>query len=284
MKKLAVIGYPIGHSLSPVFQQAALDVLGLNASYGRVEVLPQDLPDFVAGLRSDQWLGVNVTVPHKEVIIPLLDGLSPEAEAIGAVNTVIVSQTGRGLLGHNTDAAGFLRALQEDGAFDPAGKSVTLLGAGGAARAVAYSLMTARVGRIAIFNRHGQRAVRLAQACRGWSTRTEVRALPWEEAVLAVELRHSQLVVNATSVGLAAGDTPVFGDLIPPGALVFDLIYNPRPTRFLREAAARGARSLDGLSMLVYQGAASFELWTGRKAPVEAMMEAAERAVEGRQT
>ena len=155
MKRLAVIGYPIKHSISPAMHQAALDALGVEARYDRVEVTPDDLPAFVAELRDGEWGGINVTVPHKEAVLPLLDEVTPEAAAIGAVNTIVLSEDR--LIGHNTDAAGFLRALRDDGGFDPAGRVVALLGAGGAARAVLWSLVQSRTSSSeAVQSQHGE--------------------------------------------------------------------------------------------------------------------------------
>lgn len=277
MKRLAVIGWPVKHSISPTIQRAALQKLGIDASYDREEVSPEDLPSFVAALRSGAWLGINVTIPHKETIIPLLDRLSPGAAAIGAVNTVVVDE-GR-LSGHNTDAAGFIESLRGQGSHSPAGERVALLGAGGAARAVLWSLVEGGAGRVTLFNRHRERAESLAAAARSWRGETELFVEPWTEDALARTVPECSLVVNATSVGLSAGDTPIAGGLVERHALVVDLIYNPRPTRLLREARARGARTLDGLPMLVYQGAAAFELWTGKAAPVQEMLAAAETAL-----
>lgn len=279
MKRLAVIGCPIKHSVSPPMHRAALDACGIDATYQPLEVAPDHLPAFVATLRSDGWIGVNLTVPHKEAVIPLLDLLSPESEAIGAVNTIQVRE-GR-LVGYNTDAGGFLRSLREDGRFEPFGQDVVLLGAGGAARAVVWALARAGTGRIWVFNRHRERSVRLAEAARWWNPRTEVAAADWDQDDLESKLQTSALLVNATSVGLKESDTPLPVALIPSGILVMDLIYNPRPTRLLRDAAVRGARTLDGLSMLVHQGAEAFELWFGKPPPLDAMRVAAEKALMG---
>jgi shikimate dehydrogenase len=277
MKRLAVIGFPIEHSISPAIHQPALDALGIAARYERRRVAPEELPTFVEGLRGGGWMGVNVTVPHKEAVIPFLDGLDPEAEAIGAVNTVVVMDGG--LVGYNTDARGFIQALQIEGRFHPPGATVALLGAGGAARAVLRALTMAGVAEVRLFNRHLDRAKRLVDASDGWGGETLVAAHPWEHGEMERGIAGCDLLVNATSVGLAGSESPISGDLIPADALVVDLIYNPRPTRLLQEARERGARTLDGLPMLVYQAAAAFQLWTGRAAPVETMMRAAEAAL-----
>jgi shikimate dehydrogenase len=274
VRRLAVIGYPIKHSISPAMQQAALDARGIDAAYERRQVLPDELAGFVPALRGGEWLGINVTIPHKEAIMPLLDALSPEAAAIGAVNTVVVK--GERLTGHNTDATGFLESLAREGGYDPRGQHVAVLGAGGAARAVVWALLTAGAGSVRLFNRSAERAEALALAARSWGGSDEVVAEPWAPEALARSLPECSLVVNSTSVGMGREETPLLAGLIPAGALVADLIYNPRPTRLLREAAARGARTLDGLPMLVYQGAAAFRLWTGQDAPIEVMLSAAE--------
>lgn len=279
MKRMAVIGYPISHSISPALHTAALESHGIDATYTRREVAPGDLPACVAELRDGIWMGINVTVPHKESVIPLLDELSPEARAIGAVNTVVVREDR--LVGYNTDAAGFLLALREEGGYDPAGRDVVLLGAGGAARAVLWALGRAGARRVILYNRHTERSERLAEASRAWGHESEVAAEAWDADRIGERLAGGGLMVNATSVGLEPGASPLPAEAIPGGVLVADLIYNPRPTRLLREAALRGARTLDGLPMLVYQGAAAFELWTGKKAPVRAMFAAAERAIGG---
>lgn len=277
MRRLAVIGYPIGHSISPAMQQAALDSLGIEAEYVKIEVAPGDLATFVQELRAGDWGGINVTVPHKQAIVPLLDSLSEEAAAIGAVNTVVVD--GSRLRGHNTDASGFKRAIRDDAGFDPAGRNVCLLGAGGAARAVLWSLCESRARRVLIVNRTVERAKSLLDAASRWNdwAELEVDLLPstwgeWSDTLAACDL-----VVNTTSVGLHRSDTPLPASAIPDGATVMDLIYNPRPTRLLAESMPR-LRTIDGLPMLVYQGAAAFELWTGLSAPVGVMFEAAERA------
>lgn len=278
MDRLAVIGFPIEHSVSPAMHTAAIELLGLDLRYDRVAVPPQDLESFVSGLRRGGWRGVNVTVPHKEAVAGLVDRLSPESRAIGAVNTVVVDAGGR-LAGHNTDAAGFIRALMEAAGFDPAGAGVTLLGAGGAARAVLWALGNAGARQVRLFNRDPERAERLAAESGAWGLQTAVLVAPWNEPELSRSLDQADLLVNATSAGMASNESLLPGEMLRPNSLVVDLVYNPRPTRLLREASARGCRVLDGLPMLVHQGAAAFQLWTGRPAPVSTMMAAAERAL-----
>ena len=281
--KVGLIGYPVEHSVSPPMQQAAFDHYQLPARYGAWATLPEELPERVNGLRASGFLGANVTVPHKEAVLPLLDELSPDAQAIGAANT-IVNRGGR-LFGYNTDVDGFLHALREDASFAPRGKRVIVLGAGGAARAVVYGLMREGVRELAVFNRHVGRAERLLQDL--WRALgpqddgmvTRVLAAPLREVGFSSYLANCDLLVNATAVGLRSDESPIALEHLPARALICDLIYNPQATRLLRDAHSRGNRTLGGLPMLIYQGAASFTLWTGKEAPVALMREAAQTAL-----
>jgi shikimate dehydrogenase len=281
MKSIGLIGYPLKHSISPLFQQAALDYLGLNVRYEAWETEPAKLPAVLQGLRQRAKLGVNVTVPYKESVIPLLDELDGLAAEIGAVNT-IVNRDGK-LIGYNTDAQGFITALRQKGSFEPEGKRVLLLGAGGAARAIGFILVKSGVNSLIIANRTHNRAQGLAAELRK-SLGGDVTALPWDYQHLEEELPRCHLVVNCTSMGMkyspTEGQSPLPAGLIPKGALIYDIVYNPMETPLLAQAKACGARTLGGLAMLVYQGAASFELWTGREAPVDIMFSEAERALQ----
>ena len=283
--RAGVIGYPLAHSISPQFQQPAYDHLGLAVVYRAYEVTPEALPEFVAGLRRGGWLGVNVTIPHKLAMFQSVDQLTEEAQQIGAVNTVLCLD-GR-LLGHNTDAAGFLRALTQDSGYAPAGARAVLLGARGAARAVAVALLREGVAHLTIANRTREQAERLAGEMGVMFGPQRVSACGLETSALREPLRLSSLLVNSTSVGMAHGpapdDAPVDASLLGPHLLVYDLVYNPARTPLLNAAARAGARTQEGLPMLVYQGAASFERWTGRSAPVEVMMEHARRALRERE-
>ena len=230
---------------------------------------------FVAGLRAPGVAGINVTVPHKEAVIPHLDEIDDWAAAAGAVNT-IVHRDGR-LAGYNTDGYGFLRALNEEGAFDPAGRRALILGAGGSARGVVQALLHAGIGRLCIANRTLARAEALAQlaADRG----VPAASLPLSSDSLADAAAGADLIVNCTSLGMTHGPdaaaSPLPPSSIPATALVYDLVYNPPLTPLLRAARAARAAALGGIAMLVYQGAAAFELWHGRPAPVAAMLDAA---------
>ena len=279
-QQLGIIGHPIGHSISPVFQQAALDAIGFDGVYHPWDVAPGDVGEFVAGLRAPGTLGINVTVPHKEAVIPFIDEVDDWASTAGAVNT-IVNREGR-LTGHNTDGIGFLRALREGAGFEPEGQAVLVLGAGGSARGVVYALARAGAAHLVIANRTLERAQRLTQISADSGVPAEVVALPDAPSAAA----GVALIVNCTSMGMVHGPdetgSPLSADDIPATALVNDLVYNPLETPLLREAAQAGAATLGGIQMLVYQGAASFEMWTGQPAPVPVMLEAATAAMRAR--
>ena len=281
-KRIFLLGHPVGHSVSPAFQQAALEHCSIDALYAALDVPPSELAAAVQSLREPDVLGANVTVPHKEAVFPLLDSVSEEARLIGAVNTI--RNRDGALEGHNTDAAGFMAALREQAGYEPLGKSALILGAGGSARAVAVALAREGAASVVIANRTVERGESLAGAIRELGVHAEAIAL---SPVALREAVRSDLMVNCTSLGMSGGpgpgESPVAADLIPPYALVFDLVYNPRETPLLRAAASVGARSLGGLPMLVYQGAAAFELWTGMDAPAQVMFAAAETALAARQ-
>lgn len=280
---LGIIGYPIGHSMSPVFQQAALDECGVEARYVAYQVAPDEVGEFVGGLRQSGIMGINVTVPHKEAVMPFLDEIDDWATEAGAVNT-IVNRGGR-LTGHNTDGYGFLRALREGAGFEPRGRRTLILGAGGAAKGVVLALAREGVGELTIANRTVERAESLAQL--GQNRGVTAAAISLEGVDLRNAAAGTELIVNCTSIGMTHGpgenETPLPGEDIPAAALVYDLVYNPLETRLLREAAQAGATTLGGIEMLVYQGAASFEMWLERPAPVAVMLEAATKAMQSRQ-
>lgn len=278
-KIYAIFGHPVEHSLSPAMHNAAFAALGLDSIYIPWKVGVEDFPTALQAARKmENFGGGNVTVPYKELAARLCDGLSPEAEALGAVNT-LVAQDGR-LFGHNTDGAGFLRSLQEEGGFDPRGKQALLIGAGGAAKAVAFALAWAGVAELTIANRTLERAEALAALLRGRSLRCQILALDLHNKLLTPVIASADLVVNATSIGLRPEDpSPIDCGPLSPRALAVDLIYNLRETAFLKEAGRRGLRVQNGLGMLLYQGAAAFELWTKEAAPLEAMRAALRRKV-----
>lgn len=280
--RLGVIGYPVSQSISPIFQQVALDHMGIDARYELWETTPDQLIQRVSELRSNGSLGFNVTVPHKETIFGLLDRVSPEAQSIGAVNVVV--REGDQFVGYNTDAIGFLRALREDGGFDPKHCHVLVLGAGGAARAICFALIQAGVSRVSIANRTDARAHTLAASLDVEGT--ALRIVPLENNSLSRVISGTppvKLIVNCTSLGMRHSQnstvSPLNSDLLPSNVFIYDLIYNPPETPLLKLARSKGAITLGGLSMLVYQGAAAFRLWTGLEPPVSMMRDAAEQAL-----
>lgn len=266
--RLGLIGHPVSHSLSPAMHNAALAALGLEGRYEALDTPVELLEQRIAQVRQG-WAGVNVTVPHKEAVIPWLDDLSPQAQAVGAVNT-IVNHQGR-LLGHNTDVEGFLLGLQESGiAYES--RQAVVLGAGGAARAIVYGLRQAGCT-VAVANRSLERANSLAQEM-------GASALGLESPDLFLALQHCDLLVNTTSVGLKDPQaSPLPGGVLPRKATVVDIVYNPLVTRLMRDAREAGLAVLGGLPMLVWQGALAFEKWCGVRPPVEVMYRAAREAL-----
>jgi shikimate dehydrogenase len=277
-QKVGLIGYPLGHSISPAFQQAAFDHLGLDIRYELWETKPENLSKVVKGLSSADKLGANVTVPYKEDVLKLLDELDGLASDIGAVNTIVKRENK--LVGYNTDAGGFLRALKEEGRFYPQGKKVTMIGAGGVARAIGFILIKHGIKSLALFDIAVERAQKLASDLnsKGIAVLESHKSAEFKEAVSTADL-----LINCTPVGTkhsaSEESSPLEEKLISHKSLVYDVVYNPIKTPLLKSAERAGARTLGGLAMLVYQGAYAFELWTGRKAPVDIMMEKAKSAL-----
>jgi shikimate dehydrogenase len=308
-KLVGIIGYPVGHSVSPQMQQAALDHYKLDIKYELWETAPDKLASFVERLRQPQYLGANITVPHKGAMLNLVDELEALASEIGAVNTV-VNRDGR-LLGFNTDAVGFLKSLNKDGSFDPAERQAVILGAGGVARAATFALSKAGVKSLTITDIDIDKAHKLKDELERSLARTQgkvprscydAKDVTWIDSltyklwpipdIKVLSLNDSQfknalsdcdLIVNCTPIGMkhsaAEKKSPLDASLIPAKAFVYDVVYNPLVTKLLSDANKAGASTLNGLPMLVYQGAIAFELWTGREAPVNIMFEAAEKAL-----
>jgi shikimate dehydrogenase len=282
MKRVGLIGHPIAHSLSPAIQNAAFAYHGREERYELWDTEASRLETRVRGLRGSGFLGANVTVPYKQAVMPYLDRLDSLAEQTGAVNT-IVNEGGR-LAGHNTDVAGFAQALSAAG-FSTKGERVVVLGAGGAARAVGLVLVREGARSIDLCDIDVDRARALAEHLRSLSEgRTVMHAHAPSDASFREEVKGCRLLVNCTPAGTRHSDlegrTPLDAEAIPLGALVFDLVYNPPQTPLMAAAKGRGAQAVGGLSMLVYQAAASFKLWTGLDAPVDIMLAAARRALE----
>jgi shikimate dehydrogenase len=268
-KLYAIVGDPVEHSLSPAMQNAAFQASNFNAIYVALKVTSSMLNKAVEGFKAINLVGFNVTIPHKIAVIKHLDQLNLSAEEIGAVNTVVHSD-GK-LIGYNTDGPGALAALREANV-DPRGMSVVILGAGGAARALAYSLAPT-AERLTILNRTAKKASQLAREVE----RAKGKHVVWgglESKNLQRELTASNLLVNATSLGMYPhyDESPVKAEFLHGSLIVFDIIYNPQRTRLIHEAEMVGAKTVGGMMMLVYQGALAFELWTGKKAPVEEMV------------
>ncbi len=275
-----LFGDPVAHSFSPAMHNAAFRELGLNWAYIPFRVATDNLATAVDGVRALGMAGVNITVPHKQAVLGCLDHVSEEAALIGAVNTV-VNRQGR-LWGYNTDGPGFIRSLAEDAGFSVSGRRVLILGAGGAARAVAVSLALAGAAGIVIANRSPGKALELTELVRNktgcpagvlgpycQSGTDSAVEKEWEDAIGV-----SSLVVQTTILGMHPNQNtlPEFPyHLLGPGHLAVDLVYNPQRTEFLKRCSDRGAGVCSGLGMLLYQGVQAFEMWTGERAPVELM-------------
>lgn len=278
-KVCAIIGDPVGHTLSPGMHNAAFKKLGLDYAYIPLLVKPEKLAAAVAGLRAIQVTGFNVTIPHKVTILPLLDDIDPLSRKIGAVNT-ITNINGK-LTGYNTDAEGFFQSLMEHGV-NPAGKNVAVLGAGGASRAISFIL--AEMGaKLTLLNRQAglERAHDIASMIKTGIGR-EVQVLALEK--MAAGLKGTDILINATSVGMSphTENSPVPADSLREIPLVIDIVYTPTETQLLKDAKKAGAKTIGGVDMLVWQGALAFEKWTGRKAPLEIMRHEAMKALEKR--
>lgn len=266
---VTLLGFPVEHSLSPALHNAAFEAKGINAAYVATPVRREDLAAAVEGLRAMHFLGANVTIPHKQAVLPLLDEVTDTATAVGAVNTIVCEDTSDEVLrlrGDNTDVAGFVRPLKEHAAVLRSG-SATVLGAGGAARAVVYGLLTAfDLDRLTIAARRPEQAESLAREFSAWAGATTLTATAFAEA----PVRASRLIVNATPVGMHPdeNETPwTAADDFSAGQIVYDLVYNPRETRLLHDANQRGATPIGGLDMLIGQAADAFHQWTGQTMP-----------------
>lgn len=272
-----IIGDPVEHSMSPVMHNAAFEALGLNYVYLPFRVHREGLKAAISGMRALNIAGLNVTIPHKMAVIPFLDKLDLLAGRIGAVNT-IANENGE-LAGYNTDASGFLEALRAQGV-ESEGKRIIILGAGGAAKGISFILAEAGASLI-ILNRTLYRAKELASQI-AQDCQQKIEAMTLNEANLKRAFDRADILVNTTSVGMTpdVDRTPVPGNLLGSRLVVSDIVYNPLETRLLREAKAAGARTIDGLDMLVWQGALAFEKWTGQKAPFEIMKQAAIKALQ----
>jgi len=278
---VGVMGWPIAHSLSPAMHNAALEAVGMNWRYVPLPVAPGQVGAAVEGLKALGFRGCNVTVPHKEAVIPHLDHIPPRVAAFGAVNTLILDRAEDGrctISGENTDVRGFVHALRQGG-FDPQGRRVLIVGAGGAARGVIYGLFGAGAEAVTVLNRTPERAEALVADLSAQAGDTALRSGALTKEALVRQASEAELLVQATTVGMWPhveasiwpGDRPLPGHLA-----VCDLVYRPIETQLLRQARAAGATAIDGLGMLIGQGALSFEMWTGVWPPEDAMRAACE--------
>ncbi len=266
-----LIGDPVAHSRSPAMHNAALAALGIAARYRAVQTTAAELASRLTELRQPTFLGANVTLPHKQAVIPFLDEIEPAAARIGAVNTIVRLSDGR-LLGTNTDAPGLLADLAA-ARWTPTDQEVVILGASGAARAAAFALADAGVSSITIVNRSLMRAIDLAAATAANQPALRVRALALSDPAVDEVVARCTLLINATALGWRDDETPLPDPPVGTHCLVYDMVY--RETTLLRAAAARGAQVRDGRGMLVEQGALAFERWTGHPAPRALMWQAA---------
>jgi len=268
-KFFGVIGDPIRHSRSPVMFTRAFAESGYNGAYGAFHVTAGRLKEAIEGMRALGFGGLNVTIPHKVAVMEYLDDIDDSARGAGAVN-MIANMDGR-LVGYNTDGLGYVRSLKEEAEPDLAGKTVVIVGSGGAARGILWALIREKPGRILVVNRTHEKAAELAAR---FASEADVQALPWDKLQRACA--DADIVINTTSVGMAPDTeaTSVDPSWMRPGVVASDIIYNPLKTAFLRGAEARGCRIHGGVGMFVYQGVYNFEIWTGMPAPVAAMREA----------
>ncbi|AMX82827.1 shikimate dehydrogenase [Geobacillus subterraneus] len=260
-----LLGFPVEHSLSPLMHNDAFAYFGISARYHLFSVKPEQVGEAIAGVRALGIAGVNVTIPHKMAVIPFLDEVDEHARRIGAVNT-IVNDNGR-LVGYNTDGPGYVKALEEEMDVHLDGKRILLIGAGGGARGIYFSLLSTAAARIDITNRTTEKAARLVRE--GEDGRSAFFPLAEAEKRLA----EYDIIINTTSAGMhpRVNEQPLSLERLRPGTVVSDIIYNPFETKWLKEAKARGARGQNGVGMLVYQGALAFEKWTGQWPDVNRM-------------
>ena len=276
-KRYGVLGFPVSHSLSPVLQEAGFGALGIAAEYFRVEIPRENLAASIPRLRGNGFLGWNCTLPHKEVMAGLCDILDASARECGSVNTVRVSP--KGLEGFSTDADGWEDAVAEAWKPDLSGMRILVLGCGGVGRTLAFRLARRGCLSLALANRTEAKARQLAGEIGKFRERPP-SVIPWDPGALTRAAKESDLLIHATPLGLSPGDPfPFPEECLHPGLRVYDTVYHPKGTALLHRARSRGLPALDGLGMLLHQGARALTLWTGLAAPVGAMRSALERAV-----
>ena len=275
--RLGVFGDPVGHSLSPQMQNAALKSCKIDMQYARFQISPDELQSAFKLIRDLNFIGVNLTTPHKIAASKLMDEIDGNASRIGAINTVKVDNAK--LRGYNTDGKGFARAVRQEFAVDLRDLQVMILGGGGAGRAIALQCARENCERLVITNRTFATAQKLAEELREYFTGPKVlgpvprlQSIPWEEAAIRFQVAHLDLIVNATPLGLNRSDpSPIPARLLAPHLMIYDTVYGEGRTPFVSAAIEAGARAANGFSMLLHQGALAFEIWFEREAPIEAM-------------
>src|SRR5437763_7010437 len=278
--RLGVFGDPVGHSLSPQMQNAALNACKIDMQYARFQISSAELDEALRRVRELDFVGVNLTVPHKIAALGFVYAFDENAREVGAVNTIKIENGS--LLGFNTDGKGFARAIREDFAVDLRDLRVLVLGAGGAARAIALQCAKENCERLVIASRDLEKAKKLTEGLRSFFAGPRVlgpvprlQAIAWDETVFRFQIANVDLVVNATPLGLNRADAaPIPARLLAPHLMIYDTIYSSGPTAFVSAAIEAGARSANGLSMLLHQGALAFEIWFGRAAPLDTMRKA----------
>ena len=272
-KIYGVLGFPVSHSLSPLMHNAAFRRLKISAKYLLFEKNPRVLKSFLRCLPLENIHGLNVTVPYKEKVIPLLNYVSAEARLIGAVNTIVAKNNK--LYGYNTDGAGFIRHLTTELKFNPKGKTASIIGAGGASKAIAIYLARSGIKQLGIFDVDKGKLAALVRHLKENFPHIKFIAAPSIES-----LKDADILINATPVGMKPKQPCLVDEImIRPDMLVYDLIYNPKETKLLKVAKRRGAKVSNGLGMLLHQGALSFKYFTGKKAPIGIMRKALNRGV-----
>jgi len=278
--RLGVLGDPVAHSLSPQMQKAALEACQIDMQYGRFQISPGELGEALKLIRALDFVGANLTAPHKIAACAFMHELDANARRVGAVNTIKLENAK--LRGYNTDGKGFARAIRQEFAIDLRDLRVMILGTGGAARAIAMQCAKENCERLVIINRTVEKANQLAGELREFFAGPRVlgpvarlQAIPWEESSIRFQIAHLDLIVNATPLGLNRSDpSPIPARLLAPHLMIYDTVYGETRTAFVSAAVEAGARSANGLAMLVHQGALAFEIWFERDAPIEVMRQA----------
>jgi shikimate dehydrogenase len=275
--RLGVLGDPVAHSLSPQIQNAALEACKIDMQYGRFQISPDELGEALKLIRVVDFVGANLTLPHKIAACAFMHELDDNARQVGAVNTIKIENAK--LRGYNTDGKGFARAIRQEFAVDLRDLRIMILGAGGAGRAIAMQCAKENCDRLVIVNRAFEKAKQLVEELREFFAGPRVlgpvarlQAIPWEESAIRFQIAHLDLIVNATPLGLNRSDpSPIPARLLAPHLMIYDAVYSESRTAFVSAAVEAGARAANGLTMLVHQGALAFEIWFEREAPVEVM-------------